>query len=37
VNAAVKRQIATLNGIPMHSLFGYSITPCPTGIHTETA
>ena len=29
VNAAVKRQIATLNGIPMHSLFGYSITPQP--------
>lgn len=29
VSASVKRQIATLNGIPMHSLFGYSITPQP--------
>ncbi|WP_434653731.1 hypothetical protein J3P96_24110 [Pseudomonas sp. R3-56] len=29
VSASVKRQIATLNGIPMHTLFGYGITPQP--------
>lgn len=29
VSAKVKQQIATLNGIPMHSLFGYAITAQP--------
>lgn len=29
VNAQVKQQVATLNGIPMHSMFGYAITAQP--------
>ena len=29
VNALVKQQVATLNGIPMHSMFGYAIAAQP--------